>query len=99
MPRVFVVNRSGHDLSKAQQFGELSFLSEGPMSRYATNNIHRQFREGLKESSPDDYLLLCGLNVMNCIACTEFSFKHGKLNLLLFKDGRYIERNLIFDQS
>jgi hypothetical protein len=97
MPRVFVVNRSSHDLSKAEPFGELIYLSEGPMSRYATNNMHRQFSEILRDSDPEDYLLLCGLNIMNCLACSVFSHLHNRLNLLLFKEGRYIERNLVFD--
>ena len=95
MKKVFIVNRSAHDFSAADDYGEIIFLSEGPMNRYSTNNMHRSFSEKMKESSPDDYIVPCSLNVMNSIACAIFAVMHKRLNLLLFKDGSYIERNLI----
>lgn len=93
--KVYIVNRSSHDFSAAEQFGDLIFLSEGPMNRYSTNNMHRVFKEVMKDSCEDDYIVPCALNVMNSIACALFAHRHGKLNLLLFKDGDYIERNHI----
>lgn len=93
MARVFIVNKSAHDFSAAMHYGDLVFLSEGPMNRYATNNMIRIFEEGMKNSSPEDYIVPCSLNVMNSIACAIFAHLHGRLNLLLFKDGTYIERN------
>lgn len=93
---VYIVNKSSHDFSAAEQYGEVIFLSEGPMNRYSTNNMHRTFTDKMKDSSPDDYIVPCALNVMNSLACAIFSHKHGKLNLLLFKDGEYLERNHIF---
>ncbi len=93
--KVYVVNKSAHDFSKAEEFGEVVFLSEGAVNRYATNNMHRKFKESMRGSSPDDYIVPCSLNVMNSIACALFARKHGKLNLLLFRKGEYVERNLI----
>ena len=93
--KVYIVNRSSHDFSAAGTYGEVIFLSEGPMNRYATNNMVRQFSDIMKESKPDDYIAPCSLNVMNSIACAIFAHKHGRLNLLLFKEGTYIERNHI----
>lgn len=95
MSKVFVVNKSPHDFSAAEEYGEIVFLSEGPMNRYAANNMARMFEDGLAESAKDDFIVPCSLNVMNCIACAIFAHKHGTLNLLLFKDGDYIERNLV----
>ena len=94
--KVYIVNRSAHDFSSAETFGDLVFLSEGPMNRYATNSMVRQFKEILKDSSEDDYIVPCSLNVMNSLACAIFAHKHSKLNLLLFKEGNYIERNHVF---
>jgi hypothetical protein len=94
-PRVFIVNKSSHDFSAAKKFGKIIFLSEGSMNRYATNNMYRKFTEIMQNSKPCDYIVPCSLNVMNSIACAIFSHKHGCLNLLLFKDGSYIERNLV----
>lgn len=95
MPKVFIVNKSAHDFSSAEHFGRLIFLSEGPMSRYATNNMHRVFTEKMKDSKETDYIVPCSLNTMNLIAGAVFAVMHGKLNLLLFKDGKYIERNMV----
>jgi len=93
MAKVFIVNKSNHDFSAARHYGELMFLSEGPMNRYSTNNMMRVFTEKMKDSDETDYIVPCSLNVMNSIACAIFARKHGKLNLLLFKEGIYIERN------
>jgi hypothetical protein len=93
--KVYIVNRSAHDFSPAEKFGEIVFLSEGPMNRYGVNNMHRQFKDAMKDSTEHDYIVPCSLNVMNSIASAIFAFKHGKLNLLLFKGGSYIERNLV----
>lgn len=93
MRKVYIVNKSNHDFSPARNYGELVFLSEGPMNRYSTNNMMRVFTEKMKLSQGDDYIVPCSLNVMNSIACAIFAHKHGKLNLLLFREGSYIERN------
>jgi hypothetical protein len=95
MKNVYIVNRSAHDFSAAEPYGNVIFLSEGSMNRYATNSMIRQFDETMAGSTEEDYIVPCSLNVMNSIACAIFAHKHGKLNLLLFKDGKYIERNHI----
>lgn len=93
MPTVYIINRSNHNFDAAKNYGELVYLSEGKMNKYATNSMLRVFSDQLENSTKDDYLLLCSLNIMNSLACAIFAFKHGCLNLLLYKDGKYIERN------
>ena len=93
MRNVYIVNKSNHDFSAARNYGKLIFLSEGPMNRYSTNNMLRVFTDKMSDSKKEDYIVPCSLNVMNSIACALFAHKHGKLNLLLFKEGSYIERN------
>ncbi len=95
--KVYIVNKSAHDFSAAEPYGEIIFLTEGPMNRYSVANMIRQFTEIMKDSSPEDYIVPCSLNVMNSIASALFAFKHGRLNLLLFKQGTYIERNVVFE--
>ena len=54
MPRrkkVFIVNKSTHDFSPAEQYGDIVFLTEGIMDRYATNNIFRTFKNAMKDSN------------------------------------------------
>lgn len=96
-PKVYIVNKSSHDFTAASEYGDVMFLSEGKMNRYDTNDMIRQFSTVMKDSSPDDYIVPCSLNVMNSIACAVFAVKHKKLNLLLFKDRKYIERNHVLD--
>ena len=95
--RVFIVNKSAHDFTAAEEYGEIIFLSEGSMNRYATNSMMRQFAEIMESSQGTDYIVPCSLNVMNSIACAIFAWMHGRLNLLLFKNGEYIERNHVFN--
>ena len=95
--KVYIVNQSAHDFSPAKRFGEVIFLSKGPMNRYSAANMVRQFTEVMKDSCEDDYIVPCSLNVMNSIASAIFAQKHGCLNLLLFKGGDYLERNVVFE--
>ena len=95
MSKVYIVNKSYHNFSAAEDYGDIIFLSEGSMNRYSTNNMMRTFAEKMKDSSKEDHIVPCSLNVMNSIACAIFAHKHGTLNLLLFKGGIYIERNHI----
>lgn len=102
--KVYVVNKGGHDISAAEKWGELVYLSRGSMNRYATSNIYRKFVRHLSQSSPGDFILLTGLTVMSAIACSIFARKHGRLNLLLFHASRtegvephYVERVIDID--
>ena len=105
MNKVFVVNRGCHDHSDAERFGELVYLSEGSINRYATGKMYREFIEPLKKSGPEDYILTTGLTIMSVIACSIFARMHGRLNLLLFKSLRkpdeesyYVERTVVLDE-
>lgn len=94
MPTVYVINKAAHDFHEAEKFGSLVYLSKGSINKYAVNRIFRQFEAVLKNSTPDDYILLTSLTVMCVIACCIFVLKHGTLNLLLFKDDGYSVRKL-----
>jgi hypothetical protein len=97
MSNVYIVNKSGHDFSAALEYGDLTFLSDGVMKRYAINNMYRQFKERLKNSGPEDWIVPCSLSNMNIVACSIFVRMHGRLNLLLYKDPVYIKRVLILN--
>lgn len=95
MSTVYIVNKGGHDYSDAKRFGSLEFLSEGAVSPFSVNKIYRDFAMRLRRSSPDDFILLTSLTILNVVATSCFSFLHnGRLNILLFRNGRYIERRL-----
>ena len=93
--KVFIVSGSSHDFAPAEQFGELVYLSQGPMNRYGVNDMYRQFWDKMKDSSPDDYILVCGLAVMNAVAASIMTRLHGRINYLLYQKGGYLERNIV----
>jgi hypothetical protein len=96
LPAVWVINRSAHDYSGAARWGHVKYMSEGPVNRYATGKIFRLLNEPLRESRPNDYILLTGLTVMACIACSIFALRHKRLNLLIFRPAThtYVERRM-----
>ena len=64
MTKVYIINKSSHNFSATKKFGKAIYLSKGLMNRYATTNIHRHFCKLFKKSKPEDYIVLCSLNVI-----------------------------------
>jgi hypothetical protein len=98
MATVWIANKSGHDFGAAEQFGRIHYLTFGSLSVLSVNSIYRKVNDVLANSSPEDYLILTGLPVIGAIACACFVEKHGRLNLLIYKGGQYMERNLVFEK-
>lgn len=101
---VYVPNKSGHDFSAAESYGNLVFVSEGYIKRNNVAEMYRLCAEAINNSSETDYIIQTGLPTLFGILCASFAFKHGRLNLLLHEvntempHGRYIERQLVLDQ-
>lgn len=95
-PLVFVLNRGGHDYSPAERFGTITYVTEGIQSKYSTGIMFREIEAALSRSSPADYIVLSGLTTMCSIACAMFAYRHGILNLLIYRDGDYVARRLSF---
>lgn len=97
MATIYVPNKGAHDYSDAERFGELRFLTSGIVKRYTTNTMYRNLIEGMADAKPDDYILVCSLSILNSIATGILARKFGKVNFLLFCNGKYIERTVDFD--
>ncbi len=97
MPKVFITNKGGHDYSAANRYGSPVFLTSGKVNQYHTTQLYRELVEGLDGSLPDDHLLISSLNILNSIASAIIARKHGKVNFLLFCDGRYLPRSVDID--
>jgi len=95
--RVYVPNRGPHDYSRAWDFGELVFCTEGQVNRKDLRTMHSQLSLALEDAEDTDYILVSGLASLCIVACSLFAARFGKLNVLLFEDGEYIERTLTFD--
>ena len=98
--KVFIINKSSHDYSKALEFGDLIYVTKGSMNRFSVSKMFRVFEPFVKTSKPEDYILLSGLTVMNVVFCSMFAAKHQRVNLLIYKPdrrdpGRYVKKVLI----
>jgi len=98
MPKIYIVNKSIHDYSSAEIYGELVFLSEGNLRKFSTSRAYRKFMPILRNSSEKDYLIISGLPMLNLVAAFILIRKHKRLNMLLFDPSqgkkKYIERIL-----
>lgn len=95
--KVFITNKGGHNYDNASRYGELIFVTEGTLNRFSTSTIYRAFVDAMADSSADDFMLVTSMNVVNAIGAAVFARKHGKLNLLLFREGEYVPRELDID--
>ena len=89
MTKVFVPNKTEHDYSDAERFGQIVFLSEGHLRRNDMVGHREIMSKAIVNSSSMDYIVITGLSVMSAVAAAMFAAKHGKLNLLLWDHGQY----------
>jgi hypothetical protein len=97
--KVFVANKSAHNYMAAGSFGELVYVTEGTIDRYDANGIWRAWQIALDGSHPDDYIMPTSLNIICMIGAALFAVRHRRLNLLLFRYGKYVTRELVFHED
>lgn len=100
-PKVYVPNKSFHDFSDANRFGELVFLTEGVQDRFKINDLYRRIEGKLHNAGPGDYLLISGPSTVNAIAASILAYKFGRINYLVY-DGamaRYVSRPIVLSQA
>lgn len=91
-PRVYIPNKSHHDFSKAEEYGDLVFLTEGLVKRLNVNALYREIGEIMEDAIEEDYILVSSLSILNAIPASIMAYKFGRVNYLLHKDGTYLER-------
>lgn len=97
-PRVFVVNWSGHDFSKAEKYGEIIKLTEGLVNIFNPERLLHFYLTKLKEKKFNfriDYILISGSPVVNLLLGIALE-NYESVNLLIYdaKKANYVERNL-----
>jgi len=95
--RVYVPNLGPHDYSKAWDFGDLVFCTEGQVNRKDLRTMLSHMELAMEDAEDRDYILMNGLTSLCVVACSLFVHKFGKLNILMFEDGEYLEKVLTFD--
>lgn len=96
---VFVPNKGLHDYTQAWEFGDLVFCSDGELNRRDFLTMQHALEDQLQDAQEDDYILITSLTSLCCIACGIFASRFGRLNLLVFEKGKYLERLLVFDKE
>jgi hypothetical protein len=99
VPKVYVVNKGFHDFSSAERYGRLIYMTEGYQPKFSVGTPLRRFQFCMQDSKPEDWILLTGLSVLNCLACSVFALKHDRLNILLFNGSGYVERTILIGEK
>lgn len=95
---VFISNQSGHDFSPSSKYGKPVYVTKGLINPFSVNYMARSWAKALKDSKPTDYVLGTSLTILTCIGCAIFGYLHGSLNLLIYRNGKYINRVVCFNQ-
>jgi hypothetical protein len=95
--KVFIVSNGGHDYSDAERFGDIVFCTEGMIRKDNISQMYREIHEAMRNASACDYILVSSLTSMCMVAAGILADRFGEIHLLLFKDGQYVERDLIFN--
>lgn len=98
LPAIFIPNKSGHDFSDAQRYGSLIYVTSGMINRFAVGHMARKWMQSLLNSKKEDFILVTSLTILTVIGAAIFGHLHGRINLLLFRNNKYIARTVIFDQ-
>ena len=98
MPKVYVVQKSEHDFSRAKEFGEVVFLydEDHKANVFAPDKLIHEIKAKLADSTPDDYLILSGSMLPAALTFFEWLDKHAICHNLLysFRDGGYEVRTI-----
>ena len=96
MAKVYVVNNTNHDYSKAEQYGELVYVTKGKLPIFKTNTVRAMLEKGLVKFSKDDYLLISGPAIVSIMAATILYNNFDTVKFLVFdaKQQDYVVRHL-----
>lgn len=99
----WVVNFTAHDYSKALEIPEIAHIKPVTNGYVPLGSIDRVWYEvytALKDSAPDDFLLLSGLALLNSMASIVFWHLHNHVNALIWdkKTSSYRTTKMSVDQ-
>jgi hypothetical protein len=95
---VFIPNKSGHNFSAASKYGLFNYVTTGLVNRFSVGHMARKWAFALKSSKPEDYIMLTSLTILTVVGAAIFGHLHGRINLLIFRNNKYIARTVIFKQ-
>lgn len=98
MPRVWVVNESGHNFEAAEEYGELVPLTQGKVNIFNTERLYAEFQEKMRNLQPEDWILLSGNMVLNILATMVALKRQGEVRILIYDviNKEYVPREVKF---
>jgi NAD(P)-dependent dehydrogenase (short-subunit alcohol dehydrogenase family) len=99
-PKVWVVNNAGHDFAPAQEFStEMRYLTQGRVNVFNTERLSKEFAGKMRNYDSNDWILLSGSTILNCIAVAVALARWGRAKVLIFNaiEGRYYEQVIAQD--
>ena len=97
--RVYVSNFAGHDYADAQRFGELRPITMGFISFQSLDRVKFQIAEGIRDSRPEDFLVLSGTNIVNVLAALLWMSMHGKVRILNYDKSTHKYREIVLSDE
>ena len=95
--KVYVLSDGGHDYSAAEKFGQIVICSEGALHKDDISQMYRLLSDAMYDAREEDYILVSSLTSLCMVASAFMANNFGKVNLLIYRDGRYVERNLVLE--
>lgn len=96
MAKVYILNNTHHDYSKAKRYGKLVDVTKGKVPIFKTSTVRAMLEEELADFTEDDYLLLAGPAILSVIASAILFNKFETVKFLVFdaKQQDYVVRHL-----
>jgi len=96
MAKVYILNNTIHDYSKAKRYGKLVNVTKGKVPIFKTSTMRAMLEKGLADFTKDDYLLLAGPAILSVMASAILFNKFDTVKFLVFdaKQQDYVVRHL-----
>lgn len=94
--KVFIPNKSFHDFSEAEQFGEIVYITDGVISRLNVGQLEAAASSAMRDCNPSDYIVISSLPILVSIMTGIMAHKFGKVNFLLYRHGTYMAKSVEF---
>lgn len=99
MPRVYIPNDNGHDFTAAAAYGQLIFLTRGPVDKLATRTLCETIQNKMSDSQPEDCILINSLSTLVGIASALQMHKWGSVDYLIHTPKGYVRRTVEFPKG
>ena len=99
MRKVFVLNNGGHNYSDAERFGDVVFCTEGSLAKWDISQMYRELEIALLDANADDFILIGSLASLCSVAAAIMASRFGEVHFLIFKDGKYVQRDLMLENQ